>query len=77
MNAKAHSILAASSATRAAIRSAYALDEAQAVRELAELLGLSAARRQAVCGAAAQLIQRVRDDTNPTMIEAFLDEYGL
>ena len=77
MNAKAHSILPASSATRTAIRTGYALDEAEAVREMAELLDLSAERRQTVSDNAAQLIQRVRDDTDLTMIEAFLDEYGL
>ncbi|MCP5143183.1 MAG: bifunctional proline dehydrogenase/L-glutamate gamma-semialdehyde dehydrogenase PutA [Gammaproteobacteria bacterium] len=77
MSVGAHSILPASSETRAAVRARYAVDEAEAVRDLARLLDLSADRRKAVSAEAARIIQRVRDDTNPTMIEAFLDEYGL
>jgi RHH-type proline utilization regulon transcriptional repressor/proline dehydrogenase/delta 1-pyrroline-5-carboxylate dehydrogenase len=44
---------------------------------LADRLGLASDRRQAVTAEAARLIQRVRDDTDPTTMEAFLDEYGL
>ena len=77
MTAKGYSIDAAKSATRTAIRTAYALDEADAVHALAALLDLSAEHRQVISASAAQFIQRVRDDTDPSMIEAFLDEYGL
>ncbi len=63
--------------TRAAIRARYAVGEAEAVRQLADRLGLASDRRQAVTHEAARLIQRVRDGSSPTMMEAFLDEYGL
>ena len=65
------------SATRAAIRAAYAIDEADAVRKLVARLDLPPERRKAITGAAAGIIQQVRDDTDPTMMEAFLDQYGL
>ncbi len=65
------------SETRAAVRVRYGVDEAEAVRELANHLELAADRRKAVSDEAARLIQRVRDDTHPTTMEAFLDEYGL
>ena len=63
--------------TRAAVRARYGVDEAEVVRDLVTRLGLAPERRDAVVEAAATLIQRVRDDTDPTMMEAFLDEYGL
>ena len=63
--------------TRAAVRARYSVDEARAVRDLVARLGLAPDRREAVVDEASRLIQRVRDDTNPTMMEAFLDEYGL
>lgn len=65
------------SETRAAVRARYTVDEAEAVRDLADRLGLAPDRRKAVTDEAEKLIQRVRDNTNPTMMEAFLDEYGL
>ncbi|WP_227817485.1 bifunctional proline dehydrogenase/L-glutamate gamma-semialdehyde dehydrogenase PutA [Nitrogeniibacter aestuarii] len=71
------SMLPAGSESRAAIRARYAIDEAEAVRDLAARLGLPTDRRQGVTAQAAQLIRQVRDDTDPTMMEAFLDEYGL
>jgi len=63
--------------TRALVRARYGVDEAEVVRDLATRLGLAPEQRDAVVEAAAKLIQRVRDDTDPTMMEAFLDEYGL
>ena len=57
------------SATRAAIRAAYAIDEADAVRKLVARLDLPPERRKAITGAAAGIIQQVRDDTDPTMME--------
>ncbi len=77
MNLQAYSILPAGGETRAAVRARYAIDEAEAVRDLVKRLDLSADRRHAVSDEAARLIQQVRDDTDPTMMEAFLDEYGL
>ncbi len=77
MNSEPLSIEAATTETRAAVRTRYAMDEADAVRDLADRLGLPAERRDAIVEEAAKLIQRVRDDTDPTMMEAFLDEYGL
>lgn len=77
MNEETGKIKQATSDTRAAIRAGYALDEAEAVRQLSDRLELASDRRQAVADEAARLIQRVRDDTDPTTMEAFLDEYGL
>ena len=77
MNDSARTIKADSSATRAAIRAGYAADEAEVVRQSADRLGLAPDRRQAITTEAAHLIQSVRDDTDPTTMEAFLDEYGL
>lgn len=65
------------SATRAGVRAAYAIDEADALRRLVARLDLSPERRKAITTAAAGIIQQVRDDTDPTMMEAFLDQYGL
>ncbi len=77
MNESAIATKPAASETRAAIRARYAVDEADAVRQLADRLGLPSDRRQAITDEAARLIQRVRDETDPTTMEAFLDEYGL
>ncbi|MEM7696375.1 MAG: bifunctional proline dehydrogenase/L-glutamate gamma-semialdehyde dehydrogenase PutA [Pseudomonadota bacterium] len=77
MNGLGQTIVPASDGTREAVRARYGVDEAEAVHELAEALNLSPERRQVVTDEAARLIQRVRDDTDPTMMEAFLDEYGL
>ena len=63
--------------TRAAIRARYGVEEERVVRDLIGTLDLDAARRARIAGAAADLIQKVRDDTDPTLMEAFLDEYGL
>ena len=65
------------SATRAGVRAAYAIDEADALCRLVARLDLSPERRKAITTAAAGIIQQVRDDTDPTMMEAFLDQYGL
>ncbi|MCB2019249.1 MAG: bifunctional proline dehydrogenase/L-glutamate gamma-semialdehyde dehydrogenase PutA [Burkholderiaceae bacterium] len=77
MNDSTSTIRPATCDTRAAIRAQYEADEAEVVRQLADRLALSPDRRQAVTAEAARLIQRVRDDTDPTTMEAFLDEYGL
>lgn len=77
MNIAQSSIQPATDETRATVRARYGIDEAEAVRDLAKSLALAPERRAAVSEEAARLIQRVRDDTNPSMMEAFLDEYGL
>ena len=63
--------------TRSAIREAYTADEADVVRALNKELGLEASRRNAISSEAAGIITRVRNESDPTMMEAFLDEYGL
>lgn len=67
----------ADSETRTAIRAIYGIDETAAVHALVVRLALAPDRRAAIVDQASQLVQRVRDDTSPTMMEAFLDEYGL
>lgn len=63
--------------TRRAIRAHYDTSEAAALRTLLDGLELDDSRRAKIVGDAAQLITRVRAETDPTMMEAFLDEYGL
>ena len=65
------------SETRAGIRARYDVEEEIVVRDLIAMLDLDESRRATIAGAAADLIQKVRDDSDPTMMEAFLDEYGL
>ncbi|MFD1342581.1 bifunctional proline dehydrogenase/L-glutamate gamma-semialdehyde dehydrogenase PutA [Litorisediminicola beolgyonensis] len=67
----------AQSETRIAIRDAYTIDEAETVHSLIDSLELPEDRRQAITSEAAQIITRVRNDADPTMMESFLDEYGL
>ncbi|MEM7177711.1 MAG: bifunctional proline dehydrogenase/L-glutamate gamma-semialdehyde dehydrogenase PutA [Pseudomonadota bacterium] len=65
------------SPTRQAIRACYSKDEAEVIRELAAGLGLRAEDRRAITAKGIQLIERVRAETSPTMMESFLAEYGL
>ena len=62
---------------RAAIRARQAVDEATILRGLAAGIGLSAEERAAVTATGAGFVERVRNETSPTMMEAFLAEYGL
>jgi len=64
-------------ATREAIRRRYKADEAALVRELAARAGLDAAARRQVAASGARIVERVRRETSPTMMESFLAEYGL
>jgi RHH-type proline utilization regulon transcriptional repressor/proline dehydrogenase/delta 1-pyrroline-5-carboxylate dehydrogenase len=66
-----------STETRAALRRQYGVDEGAVVRELASRIGLDAERRRAVAAHGARIVERVRRETAPTMMEAFLAEYGL
>ncbi|MEM8793745.1 MAG: bifunctional proline dehydrogenase/L-glutamate gamma-semialdehyde dehydrogenase PutA [Pseudomonadota bacterium] len=65
------------SPTRKAIRARYSDDEATVVRDLMDRLRLSEADREAISAAGARLVERVRAETSPTMMESFLAEYGL
>ncbi len=71
------SIISVPGETRANIRAGYDIEEEIVVRDLVTMLDLDEGRRTSIVGAAAELIQKVRDDSDPTMMEAFLDEYGL
>ena len=62
---------------RAAIRALTYADEAALVRALVARAGLDDAARQAIVARAAELVERVRERSSPTVMEAFLAEYGL
>jgi RHH-type proline utilization regulon transcriptional repressor/proline dehydrogenase/delta 1-pyrroline-5-carboxylate dehydrogenase len=51
--------------------------EADLVAQLAAQAGLSPADRAAISGEAETLVQRIRDEDTPTLMEHFLSEYGL
>ncbi|MGM0913771.1 MAG: bifunctional proline dehydrogenase/L-glutamate gamma-semialdehyde dehydrogenase PutA [Pseudomonadota bacterium] len=62
---------------RARIRTNYAADEAAVLRELVGQIKLSEEERRRVADAGANYVERVRQETSPSMMEAFLAEYGL
>ena len=62
---------------RANIRDHYWKDEAEVIRILSERIGLSEPDRKKVADMGAQYVTRVRKETDPSMMEAFLAEYGL
>ncbi len=62
---------------RQAIQAHYCADEYAAVMALIETAGLSEDDRKAISAQAATLVQQVRDESSPTMMEKFLAEYGL
>jgi RHH-type proline utilization regulon transcriptional repressor/proline dehydrogenase/delta 1-pyrroline-5-carboxylate dehydrogenase len=63
--------------SRDAIRALTYADEADVLRGLAARLGLDAAARAAIAAEAAGLVREVRARSSPTVMEAFLAEYGL
>ena len=63
--------------TRAAIRARYRMPEAEVVGDCLSRLGLSRAERETISADGARLVERVRRETSPSMMEAFLAEYGL
>ena len=65
------------SSLRDAIRAYYNADEASVVRELIEQIRLDANERNSVAAAGAKIVEQVRNDTTPSMMESFLAEYGL
>ena len=62
---------------RARIRTHYAADEADVLHRLVERIKLSEDDRSRVAATGAKYVERVRKETSPTMMEAFLAEYGL
>ncbi|PWJ12113.1 bifunctional proline dehydrogenase/L-glutamate gamma-semialdehyde dehydrogenase PutA [Jannaschia seohaensis] len=62
---------------RKAIRENYGSDEADVIRALIEHCRFSDVEREQIAAAGARYVDRVRKDTSPSMMEAFLAEYGL
>ncbi|HAF55085.1 MAG TPA: bifunctional proline dehydrogenase/L-glutamate gamma-semialdehyde dehydrogenase [Thauera sp.] len=65
------------SASRARIRDDYVAGEATIVRGLVGRIRLSEDERRKVAAVGAGYVERVRKETSPSMMEAFLAEYGL
>ncbi|MFC3286122.1 bifunctional proline dehydrogenase/L-glutamate gamma-semialdehyde dehydrogenase PutA [Litchfieldella rifensis] len=65
------------SESRARIRAHYAVDEADVLHGLVERIRLSEDDRRKVAAVGANYVARVRKETSPSMMEAFLAEYGL
>ncbi len=65
------------SAARARVRALYLADEAACVAELSGGIGLDRERRDRVVERAAGLVEEIRNDQRPGMLESFLAEYGL
>ena len=59
------------------VRAAYAAEEADVIKRLIGQIRLSAEDRDRVAAVGAHYVDRVRKETSPTMMEAFLAEYGL
>ena len=62
---------------RAHIRDNYSADEAAVLHRLVQRIKLSEDDRRRVATAGAKYVERVRAETSPSMMEAFLAEYGL
>ncbi|MDT8895530.1 bifunctional proline dehydrogenase/L-glutamate gamma-semialdehyde dehydrogenase PutA [Halomonas sp. I1] len=62
---------------RSRIRAHYDVDEAEVLRGLVERIELSEEQRRRVAEVGANYVTRVREETSPSMMEAFLAEYGL
>lgn len=62
---------------RTEMRTNYLADEKVVVTKLVELAGLSLRDRDAISARAAELVRAVRGASAPSMMEAFLGEYGL
>ncbi len=63
--------------TRDAIRQRYAADEAAVIGTLAGRIRLDAGERERIAANGARIVERVRRETSPSMMESFLAEYGL
>ena len=62
---------------REAMRSAYLEDETAVITRLIAEASLSADVRQRMSARAADMVQKVRDSDDDTLVEQFLSEYGL
>ena len=62
---------------RARVRENYSAEEAALLKSLASGIKLSKEERDKAAAAGAQYVKRVRSETKPSMMEAFLAEYGL
>ena len=62
---------------RKRIRACFDAAEADILRALLERLQLDEAAREAIAATGAHLVERVRSETIPSMMESFLAEYGL
>ncbi|MEL7343252.1 MAG: bifunctional proline dehydrogenase/L-glutamate gamma-semialdehyde dehydrogenase PutA [Pseudomonadota bacterium] len=52
-------------------------DEATLIKDLVDSTALTPSDRSAITGAAARLVERIRTQARPGMMEVFLSEYGL
>ena len=64
-------------ACRQIIRDHYLADEASVITRLTENARLSAEDRQIISRNAAELVRKVRSESDPSIMEKFLAEYGL
>lgn len=62
---------------RTRIRENYLADEASAVKNMIEMADISEAERATISNVAADMIEQIRRDDNPGLMEQFLGEYGL
>ncbi|MDD9716443.1 bifunctional proline dehydrogenase/L-glutamate gamma-semialdehyde dehydrogenase PutA [Dinoroseobacter sp. PD6] len=62
---------------RAQVRAHYTAEETALLKSLAARIKLSAHEREKAAAAGARYVTRVRNETRPSMMEAFLAEYGL
>jgi RHH-type transcriptional regulator, proline utilization regulon repressor / proline dehydrogenase / delta 1-pyrroline-5-carboxylate dehydrogenase len=77
MNNKMNSEANTENKFRSRIRERYTTDESEVVALLSEEIKLSNEDRAKVADAGARYVDRVRKQTSPSMMEAFLAEYGL
>ena len=63
--------------TREAVRRRWAADEGAVVRDLAGRMRFDARERERVAARGAHMVERVRRETSPSLMESFLAEYGL
>ncbi|MBX2838534.1 MAG: bifunctional proline dehydrogenase/L-glutamate gamma-semialdehyde dehydrogenase PutA [Gammaproteobacteria bacterium] len=62
---------------RERIRSLHTVDEPQRIHELVKQLGLSQGQRTAIKNKSIELVNAIRADDEPGLMEVFLAEYGL
>jgi RHH-type proline utilization regulon transcriptional repressor/proline dehydrogenase/delta 1-pyrroline-5-carboxylate dehydrogenase len=62
---------------RLAVRANYAAEESVIVRQLLDVITLDKSARLQIARVGAGIVDQVRRDTSPSMMESFLAEYGL